>query len=173
MKSELFLPKINTFIDFWRENSNNFFFHYSHSYEADDGVFVPEVRKGYSPHVKKADLSTIQEAYQYLMKKFVIIPREKQRRFCKMRNITVFTQSKDSSEDSEDLLHYEDEEKDPEMIESARILAELQELEEKSKITDKSQFKNLEEMNRFSDSLNDLILKEFADLNMENRNFNR
>ena len=107
------------------------------------------------------------------MKKFVIIPREKQRRFCKMRNITVFTQSKDSSEDSEDLLHYEDEEKDPEMIESARILAELQELEEKSKITDKSQFKNLEEMNRFSDSLNDLILKEFADLNMENRNFNR
>ena len=138
-------------------------------------MFVPEVRTGYSPHVKKADLSTIQEAYQYLMKKFVIIPREKQRRICKIRNITVFKQSKDSSDDSKNSLHCEEdeEEKDPEMIESARILAELQELEEKSKITDKSQFKNLEEMNRFSDSLNDLILKEFAELNMENRNFNR
>ena len=147
----------------------------SHSYEAPDDVFVPEVRTGYSPHVKKADLSTIQEAYQYLMKKFVIIPREKQRRICKIRNITVFNQSKDSSDDSKNSLHCEEdeEEKDPEMIESARILAELQELEEKSKITDKGQFKNLEEMNRFSDSLNDLILKEFAELNMENRNFNR
>ena len=109
------------------------------------------------------------------MKKFVIIPREKQRRICKIRNITVFNQSKDSSDDSKNSLHCEEdeEEKDPEMIESARILAELQELEEKSKITDKGQFKNLEEMNRFSDSLNDLILKEFAELNMENRNFNR
>ena len=145
---------------------------YSHSYEADDGVFVPEVRTGYSPHVKKADLSTIQEAYQYLMKKFVMIPREKQRRICKIRNITVFNQTKDSPEDSK-TCEDDEEEKDPEMIESARILAELQELEEKSKVTDKGQFKNLEEMNRFSDSLNDLILKEFAELNMENRNFNR
>ena len=117
------------------------------------------------PYIKKADLATIQESYQYLMKKFVIIPREKRRRIKKMRNVSAFvTISKDNEDDLE---AHEDLETDPEMIESARILAELQE-EEKS-LRRKSQDHDLEEVQHFSQQLSELISQEFADLNLENQ----
>ena len=138
-----------------------------HDYQTDDDVFVPEVRKGYSPHIKQADLSTIQEAYQYLMKKFVIIPREKRRRLHKMRHCADFVTPKNSNSNGDEEFH-PDEEKDPEMMESARILAELQKEEKMQGNSSQLEKHELEEMNHFSEQLNDLIAKEFADLNLEN-----
>ena len=96
------------------------------------------------------------------MKKFVIIPREKQRRINKMRNVSVFVTK--SKENDDDLELQEGLETDPEMIESARILAELQ--EEEKNFRRKSQDQDLDE---FSRQLSELISQEFADLNLENQ----